>query len=399
MAQTRLPRNPFARVAWLALAALIAAPAPARAAPAAPDRAALTWATLPATARASFDAGPGRRWQARISGARAAGDAVSGDLEALDVATRWDHDFTGPEGAEVSVDALVVYRLGGVADARRAAWRVGEHLTEQAHFLAPVRAAVERQLVSQLLVSDLEVEVARVEIEATRMRGEADVAARELAGLLGVDGPPSAAGLTELDDVSSEGANPWDAVRARLDAHPELATLDAAAAAAAARADAADRAGGTSVHLGAGFRHTGDDSNWLAALVGVSIPLGNPTGDAAEELAAEATALREQRTWRLSELRAEVATLAARYDAAVARLRRIREALVVPMGDRVILHERAVLAGRSSLEQLVRARRDLLEAHHDLVHTAAEVLAHQANATAMQVLLTPQASQPPGARP
>ncbi|PKN56185.1 MAG: hypothetical protein CVU56_17380 [Deltaproteobacteria bacterium HGW-Deltaproteobacteria-14] len=106
-------------MAWLALAALIAAPAPARAAPAAPDRAALTWATLPATARASFDAGPGRRWQARISGARAAGDAVSGDLEALDVATRWDHDFTGPEGAEVSASELIHWLADQVAGYKR----------------------------------------------------------------------------------------------------------------------------------------------------------------------------------------------------------------------------------------------------------------------------------------
>lgn len=435
MAQTGLPRNLFARRASLALVALAAAVSPARAETPTDDGGALTWTGLPAVARAAFDAGPGRRWEARVDGARAAGDAVSGDLEAVDIATRWDRDFTGPEGFELGVDALVVYRLGGVADARRAAWRaeglaqraemdlarfrfemeagrrfvawwerqalaahVGEHLTEQAHFLAPVRAAADRQLVSQLLVSDLEVEVARVEIEATRMRGDADVAARELTGLLGVGGPPSAAGVTELDDVSSDGANPWEAVRDRLDAHPELAAIDAVARAAAARADAAARAGGSSVQLGAGFRRTGDNSNWVAALVGVSIPLGNPTGDAAEELAAEATALREQRAWRLRELRAEVDALAARYGAAVARLRRIREALVVPMGDRVILHERAVLAGRADLEQLVRARRDLLEAHHDLVHTAAEVLAHQANAAAMQVLLTPPASQPSGAR-
>jgi len=386
---------------------------------------ALTWASLPAASRAAFDAGPGRRWEARVRGAHAAVDAVPGDLQTLDLLTRWDNDFTGPDGVEISVDALVSWRLGGLADRRRGAWRaeaearaaerdlarftfeveagrrfvawwerqalaehVAEHLTEQAHFLAPARAAVEKHLVSQLVLSDLEVEVARVEIAATRLEGEVAVAARELQGLLGTELPPSAAGLGELDRVAVDTPNPWEAVRDRLDAHPELRALQAAEVAARARSEAADAEGGASLQVGAGFRRTGSDSTWAAALVGVSIPLGDPAGAEAADLAGEATALGELRAWRLRELRAEVDALATRYTAAVTQLRRVVDALVVPMGDRVVLHERAVLAGRAGLEQLVRARRDLLEAHHDLVQVAAEVLSHQANAAAVAALLT-----------
>jgi len=407
----------------LALGVLGAAlsPLPAAAA-AAPEP--LTWDRVAVVARGAFDAGPGRAFFARAQGDRAAAEAVPGDLESVDLSSRWDRDFSGPAGTEVTVDALVVWRLGHVAAARRDAWRadaeardaatdvarfsftlealqrfvrwwerqalaahVQEHLVEQAHFLEPARAAAEKQLVSRLVLSDLEVEVARLEVEATAMRGAADVAARELVALLGTDAAPSDAGLDAIDTLREAPANPWRAVADQLARHPELRALEAEAAAARARGEAAAADGPARLHLGAGFRRTDGESSWGALLVGVSVPLGNPSGDAAERERADALAADAARAWRLRTLAAEVDTYAAQYDAAAARLTRIQTALVGPMGERVLLFERAVLAGRADLEQLVRARRDLLEAHHDLVHAAAELLGHRAHARAMTSLL------------
>lgn len=387
--------------------------------------AALTWEALPDVARGAFDAGPGRAFDARAAGRDAARDAVAGPLESLDLGSRWEHTLSGPAGFEIGLDAVVTWRLGGLTDARRGAWRaeaealtaerdlarfrftaeaarrfaawwardalavhVAEHLREQGHFLAPLRAAADQQLLSKLVVADLEVELARLDVEVTTLRADARVAARALVGLLGAGLAPSGAGLADVERLPPLAEDPWGPVRARLAAHPALRAFDGAERAARARAEAADAEGAARLSLGAGLRQEGADTPWAGVIVGVSIPLADPAADHAETARAEAVAQAAERAWHLRELEVDLAVESERYAASVERLRTVQTSLVEPMADRVLLVERALLVGRAPLEQLIRARRDLLEAHRALVEAAADVLDHHLRAAALATLLS-----------
>ncbi len=404
-----------------------------QAAAASPPPTAVDWGSLRGIAAAAYEAGPGAGAAAEVRGLSAAAAAAPGPWESLDIEARYDHDLSGPgdPGFEVGLDAVVAYRLGGLAGAREDALRAAsvarqaerdlakwgfereairrfvvwwaaharaahltEHLDAMTVQLAPVRAAVAQHRLTRLVQSDLEVEVARIRVELARDRRDEALAADQLGAWLGRPvQPPVAHGDERLPD-----GNPWAGALAGLDAHPELARLDASATASLAGAHAADVADGPSLIAGIGARQEGEGSTWGAVVVGLSLPLSNPEAADAERLRAEATATTLTRRWRRTVVAREVAVQVARWDAVRAQLEQVNRDLIAPMEARVALVERAMLEGRASLEQLVRARRDALEAHHETIHDLAELRGAQLEAEAFLALMADRTSPAEGAR-
>ncbi len=430
-------RKPTLSAPLIALALVASwAAATSAAAAATPPPTVVDWRSLRGVAHEAFDAGPGEAHIARIQGLAAAADASPGAWEQLDLDTRLDRDFSGPAdpGFEVSLDAVVAYRLGGLASARAHALRariaareaaramarwefereaiarfvvwwaaharashLEGHLGAMAEQLAPVRAAVARHRLTRLVLSDLEIEVARLRVELANNRRAEAIAADALGVWLGRAVQPRLASAADLDDTPLPAANPWSAALSRVKAHPELALLDARAAALSAQAAAADAADSVSLTAGLGVRQEGEGSTWGALIVGLSVPLSNPEAADAERLRAAARATSLDRAWRVRALAREVGARAARWDAVRAQLEQVRDDLIAPMRARVTLIEGAMLEGRATLEQLVRARRDELEAHHETIHDLAELRAAALEAEAFAALLADGAPPATGA--
>lgn len=382
---------------------------------------------LVAAIGAAWEAGPGRASGARIRGEERARGRVPGDLLGVEVGARWDQPLRGADAVfEAALEAGLVVRLGSLSAATRSAyaaaaatttarraadrwafardavrryvqwWKVAasaahveDHLRELAALLVPIRAAVEQRLLVKIVALDLEVEVARVEVELEHTRHEVVVAQRALDTLLGpISFPtPDVAAFEEPGVFSAP--DPWPTVASRLGAHPALALARAREAEERALAAAAEAADPATLLVGVGARQEGEGKTFGGVALRLTVPFGNASAPAAERHRAEAEAGAVERAWSEQLLAGELAEMSARYDTAASHLELVDTRLIGALRRRTELLAAALLEGRARLDEVVRAERDLLEAHHERVLAAADLLSQHAEAKALLDLLAP----------
>jgi len=122
-------------------------------------------------------------------------------------------------------------------------------------------------------------------------------------------------------------------------------------------------------------------------IVGLSVPLGNPAAPDGARLRAEAVATRLDAERRALELAGEIDLMAARFEAAARHLARLEARLLATLEGRVGVVVEALSAGRATIDTLVRAQRDLLEAHHLHAELSAELAGQAVEAAALLRLL------------
>ncbi len=409
----------------LLLALTAAAGDAVRAAPPGPAAEPLTWEALLPVAGAIFEAGPGRAGAVEAEGLSRAARVVPGRLLALDASGGADARLGGGSGhgVEASLAAALVLQLGRAPELGRRAWSAraeaatarqelarwefvsqvadawvawwaAKAVSEQLHehrqqldgYLAPLRQAARSQAVSRVLVSDLEAELARVDAQAAVARREA---ASEAAGLQALLGRPVTLPETAQAEVGRALAedDPWRAVLAGLEAHPALRSLDREAEAARAEADALGAATAPTLSVGVTGREEGDEGTWGGLMVGLSVPLADPNAPEVARLRSEAMAAEAERRWRGQALRAEARAASQRFEALAEQHRELGRLLLEPLERRVALFEEALASGQVSLDQVIRARRDLQDALQARVATRAELMRHAARGRATAALM------------
>lgn len=408
-------RTQSGRLGGLIAATILAWPAVTRA----EEPVALPWSALLEHAARAWDGGPGRAAEALMRGQMRAGEVAPGALEALTFETQPE---LASERSEVTAAAILELRLGvggareresqarlEAARARAAAGRFAyereaiarwvawqEAALRAAHLeyhraaadgdLGPVRQAVQARLLPELVGEGLEVELVRMDVELDEARAEEARAVRALAVWLGREVAPVSIPTTAGEVAEASFRSRWAEVIEHVDAHPELRELVAGARALRAEATALARAEGPALGLGARVRRESSPEQevlWGGLDVSLRWPLARPGASEVERLRAEALALEALAGVRRARLAGEIEAMAARHARLEARLARLRGEAIPRLTGRVERVREALGAGRSSLEALVMARRDMLELHHEEVRLIGQLVASALEGEAM----------------
>ncbi|MFW6057974.1 MAG: TolC family protein [Persicimonas sp.] len=411
-----------------------------------PVDAPLAPSTVTPAAHQAYAEGQQQAHQALVEGWRRARASVPGRLRSLD-ATAVPELSTDGDAAlnEYTADVVLTLELGQLAEARRehvealgeqaraeadhsrweyvfavqeayldwwiAALEV-EHLSEYAEEAAadiePFEAALERERVAALDVADMRAEVARVRAELLEARQRTGRAEARLSELLGgrcrmasveprhqmaeqpADQPADQPAEQEAEqmDAALPSDNPWEAVSERVEEFPAVAKLEARRERALAGSREAAAQAPWELSAGLGMRSVGFEEHWVLGVVGLSIPLGNPAAPEADRLQAEAIAARAEGEWQIRQLRAGLQARADQFEATVEIYEALRTEYLGPLDERQAMLDDAVDSGRVNSERVIRARRDLHEAHHKLLMLRTQLHTDQMRAGAMHQWLT-----------
>ena len=184
----------------------------------------------------------------------------------------------------------------------------------------------------------------------------------------------------ELEAACTGSANPWAPLLARVDEFPELRVLHARARAAEAAATVADQESPFVVGVGGGGRYERPDGQWIGLGLSLEVPLRDEGGAERARALAEAAAFQTERRWRSRQLHALLRAESERFDASVTLARSLRDDVLARLVERQERLEDATAKGHLELEAVIRAWRDLHEAHHDVVEAITEVAAHRGRA-------------------
>ena len=268
-----------------------------------------------------------------------------------------------------------------------------EHYTEDAlATLEELRRARERGDLMALEIADLEGELAWLENELARTRQDALEARATLVEVLGeaceLTTPPS------IETSREQPPNPWRPLEAKVEELPQIQYMRAQIEAAkASRNVQVKRA--PQLSLGAGVRGVGGVHSFPFATLSLTIPLGDPNAPAREMLAGEVEARRAELAVNQRMLAANLNARALRYDALSQRLASYPSQVLSPLEARVDLIAKAHAAGHARLRQLLLARRELHEAHHEWLRLIIrQEIEHQLAASLEQRLLQSSKDKP-----
>ena len=321
-----------------------------------------------------LELGGKRALRAAAGDARVALASTEADLLRLDLAAEAARRFVAA-GAEQE-------RLALAEEAAAVARRT----------LELVQARVEVGRASDAELASAEVEVTRAELEIAARRRRAEALRVALAALWGDERSDFERVAARFDEVGE--APPFEALRARLDANPDLVRLASEARILEAERRLADAQARRDVQLSAGVRHLGvsDDA---ALVLGVSVPLGSTARAAPGRAAARA----ELERLPLETERRRLDLLATLYELHQALLgaRETFLALttdVLPEAERAVaLYARGFEVGSHTLLELVEAQERLLAVRGERLEAA---LAYREAAIDIEHLL---GGWPPGVVP
>jgi outer membrane protein TolC len=393
----------------------------------------LTRSAVGEAARAVFERGPGRRGEREIAGLEEAGEDVPDRFRSLEGAIapefRTDGDaatneYTASVALGVSLGRLSRARREAIeaeAAARRAerdrrrvefVYRVQQTYldwwvatVEKRHLAAcekdvreelkPLEEAAEGDRVTSLNMADFDVEAGRISAQRAEAERQASMARADLREMLGAscrlavpdtdlregpdDGPPA-------PPVDPE-ENPWLVLLERVDEFPGVRALLAEHERAVKAAAAAEAEAPPELSAGVGARSVGFEDFWAVPELGVTIPLGNPSAPEVERQRGLAAGLSAERRWRIERTRAEIHAAASRWEATLEARRKFVETYLAPLRERDRLFEQALERGRIELERVVRAKRALHRAEHDLLVLDAEMMARSLRARALLELI------------
>ncbi len=394
----------LAAVAWLSLWAL-----PAWAVDS------LTWEDLQATAASAYSSGPGAVNAAMAEGLDAA--AARPQRGPSSIWAQVQRGLPAQDQLTVAVDVpltlgLAESRAGHAeADALRAdneaeqmrwttavvdtwldGWAAREnalHLTEYEHeiesWLEPLRQASAAGLISALDLAELQAELARVRAERAASEAQAASVDATLSAMLGrpVRVDP---GREVLHDAPRAEANPWPALVALASVAPGVQAAQAGARAADAQVQASWAAGLPVVSLG-GMSVPSATGPRQLAYVGIAVPLR--TDGAAQRATSRGHqhAHLAQARWEEAQFRAGIEAESMRWEAARSQYAVLSERLIEPLEQRQASSLAAFRQAMVPAERLIRARRDLHEAHHEQLQVLAALLSSEARAYALQQAL------------
>lgn len=247
-----------------------------------------------------------------------------------------------------------------------------EHIGELERDLAPLREAVANRLFDALTLETLEVEVVRLGLELEAARTSASHAAASLSVLLGKTLDPATLGPLMTEAPPSY----WREVA--TDQHPELLRLTAEAKRERTAAEVARRSDDPLLSLAATMRRVGDpDESFVFGGVAASltVPLSRAGGAEAERLAGRAVALSEARELHLRTFALEVLQREQQHERWSSELAKLRTDAEPRLLSRVVKTAAAMQKGRATASDLILARRDLIELHHDEVALVGRLVA------------------------
>ncbi len=394
--------------------------------------------TVTQAAHQAYAQGQQQAHQALVEGWRRARASVPGRLRSLDATVVPELSTDGDASLnEYTADVALTLGLGQLAEARRehvealgeqaqaeadhSRWEyvfavqeayldwwiaalevehLSEYVEEAAADIEPFEAALKRERVAALDVADMRAEVARVRAELLEARQRAGRLQARLSELLGgrcrmapveprhqmVD--QEAEQEAEQMDAALPSENPWEAVSERVEEFPVVAKLEARRERALAGSREAAAQAPWELSAGVGMRSVGFEEYWALGVVGLSIPLGNPAAPEADRLQAEAIAARAEGEWQIRQLRAGLQARADHFEATVETYEALRTEYLGPLEERQAMLDDAVDSGRVNSERVIRARRDLHEAHHKLLMLRTQLHTDLMRAGAMHQWLT-----------
>lgn len=258
------------------------------------------------------------------------------------------------------------------------------YLSEANEELEPIRQAQGRQLISKLDLADMEAEVAWIRAELAEAGRRSRLAAARLEALLGVQCPLE---LPRATHDAPDKANPWSALVSRAQAFPEVRVYEARRAALEARAHVHEVAHPMLLEIGVGARTVAFHENFLGPVLGLTLPLQHPEGPDAALARAEAEAQKSAAEWVAVRIRSELEAEASNFDVLVQGYFELLDGYVRPLEERAALMSEAFKASQVEIDRVIRARRELHEAEHQLILHRAEIDARRLKAGAIQKLL------------
>lgn len=299
----------------------------------------------------------------------------------------WDAAARASESARDAARARFVLEAERSFIDWNAAALVEEHLQEDVDaYRAEVEAfdaALEAHAISRLDHLDLQADLARLEMELLDAQQDAADARAALIALLGRDILPD---VSRLDQLPGRFDNPWETLAGRATGHPELQAMESRAEALRAQAEQsalnpAQLGFGPVLHVeNSGF-------TWVSASVQLTIPLQNTGLAQSIQMHAAADSLDMERNGRSLAWEAFVQGEAERYATLLAHYEALDSEIISLLSERADLVREAVESGQSTVERLIRARRELHEAEHHRILLAAQVYRSQALAARLSELL------------
>lgn len=268
-----------------------------------------------------------------------------------------------------------------------AAALVAEHLEEDLDaYRSEVEAfdaALRAHAISRLDHLDLRADVARLEMELLDAQQDAADARAALISLLGRDVTPDATGLVE---VPAELANPWTTLAGRAAGHPDVQAMESRADQLRAQAEQsalnpAQLGFGPVLHVeNSGF-------TWLAASIQLTVPLQNTGLSQSIQTHAAADSVETERDGRIRAWDAFIDGQTERYETLLEHYEALDTEIISLLSERANVVLEAVENGQSTVERLIRARRELHEAEHHRILLAAQVYRSHALAQRLSELL------------
>jgi hypothetical protein len=381
----------------------------------------LGWEALPEVAGRIYDRRQGAARRLEAEGAREAAEETPGRWESLTVEAEPAYPVRPwrSNPANHTFGARLGLRLGRQGSLRRAAWRaearalealagwermeftlevaeawaswsvasgVLEHfaqdLEELSAQLEPLRAGEARGEYPGQSLREQETELAWLRAELARAR-RAEVSARhEVEALLLED-----AALPEgapLEGYSPPLADPWGALGEGLEGHPSLRWLREAGRAQEAEAEAAGAGEPWRLVLGGSAQLDLAGSAWGTVSVGLEIPLSSEGAPEAARRGAEARALGWQGESEARRLRSWWRGQGRVWEADRAQLVALEEELLGPLEARLAHLREGQGRQEVTLEQVLRVRRELHEAHHQRLEVVSSLWLHNVRARALR---------------
>jgi outer membrane protein TolC len=371
-------------------------------------------------ALAVYDDGLGDADAARVRGAGEARQSVPSRVRSLEVGAQPEFSLSDDVPNEYSADVGLMVDLGRLPSLRRAAlaareeasstqgavrrwqfvvqvqdayadWVAAEiertHLeeygVEAAEDLQGLRDAMRDGLASRIDVADMEAEVARIRAELAESGRRAAFARADLKRLFGTDCPLK----FREQAFESTRDNPWVDLLGSVAQFPEIRAIEARATQARRDAEVANASEPWSVGLGVGGRMVGLSDPFVLGYLQLSIPLAKSSRPDAILARSEATALDRESAWTAARIRSGLEAERQRFDAIAATIETYQDEYLQPLEARVELLREARGAGQVPVERLVRARRELHEAHHRTLTLRAELHSRALRARAVRELL------------